>query len=194
MLISELPLAQLDAALLDRWVTRPDADLYALRTFTRVPDEELERVAAVLGVMNTAPRGALEFDDWVVTPAMVRHWQDTMHATGERTLMLVAEHLPGGTFVGYTEVFWHPQRAVLVQQGATAVHPAHRRHGLGRWLKAALLQALPEHNPQAQRVRTGNADSNAAMLGINRELGFAPAFTRDEWQGDTRALLGHATA
>lgn len=75
----------------------------------------------------------------------------------------------------------------LAYQGA--VHPDHRGQGLGKWLKAAVLLDLPGEFPGVQRVRTGNADSNAAMLGINRALGFAPAFGRTDWQGRARELL-----
>ncbi|WP_424952363.1 N-acetyltransferase family protein [Deinococcus sp.] len=189
MLISELRLDNLDRAQLRSWVQRPEDDAYALHRFTRIPDPELERVATIMEVMNTAPRGDLEFEDWKITPAMVASWQEMLAASGERRLLYAAEHLPSRELVGYTEVFWHPERAVLVFQGATGVRPDHRQQGLGKWLKAAVLQDLPQHNPAGQRMRTGNAHSNAAMLGINRALGFAPAFGRTEWQGQTEELL-----
>ncbi len=189
MVVSEVRLDALDHEQLERWVTRPADDAYVLHRFERVPEHELARVAAVMGVMNTAPRGELDFDDWTITPAMVQSWQDRLAASGERRLLYAAEHRPSGVLVGYTEVFWHPERAILVHQGATGVHPDHRGQGLGKWLKAALLQDLPAANPEAVRVRTGNADSNEAMLGINRALGFLPAFRRMEWQGEVRDVL-----
>ena len=54
--------------------------------------------------------------------------------------------------------------------------------GLGRWLKAAMLDKVLRERPQVRRVRTGNADSNAAMLEINRELGFEPRTSQIVWQ------------
>jgi mycothiol synthase len=192
MIISDLVLSGLAQAQLRQWVTRPDADAYALHRFRHIPEGELERVAAIMQVMNTAPRGELEFDDWTITPAMVRNWQENIEAIGEARLLYAVEHLPSRELVGYTEVYWHPERASLVYQGATAVRPDHREHGLGKWLKAAVLLDLPEAFPGAERVRTGNADVNAAMLGINRALGFEPAFGRTEWQGQTQELLTRA--
>ncbi|MFC4453351.1 GNAT family N-acetyltransferase [Deinococcus sonorensis] len=193
MIISELRLDGLDQGLLSRWVTRPHPDSYALHRYAHIPEHELARVATVMQVMNTAPRGDLAYDDWEITPAMVRRWQEMLVASGERRLLYAVEHLESRTLVGYTEVFWHPARASLVYQGATGVDPAHRQRGLGQWLKAALLLDLPAANPEGVRVRTGNAESNAAMLGINRALGFQPVFRRMEWQGETAKLTapGH---
>ena len=194
MIISELRLDTLDQAQLQTWVQRPEDDTYALHRFARVPDSEFSRVAAIMKVMNTAPRGDLEFDDWKITPEMVASWQEMTEASGEKRLLYAAEHLPSRELVGYTEVFWHPERAALVYQGATGVRPDHRGQGLGKWLKAAVLLDLPAHNPGGSRLRTGNADSNAAMLGINRALGFAPVFGRTEWQGQTGELVAAAQA
>lgn len=194
MRISELLIARLDAAQLQQWVTRRADDVYRLHRFDYVPPHELERVARVFEVMNTAPKGELEFDDWVVTPDFVESQQKAYAAIGGKTLLYVTEHVPSSQFVAFTQVGWIPQRAALVQQWGTGVHPDHRGQGLGKWLKAALLQDLPEHNPQAVRVRTGNADVNAAMLGINVALGFAPAFSRTEWQGQTQAILDAVSA
>ena len=192
MLISELRLDTLDHNQLQHWVQRPEGDAYALHRFTRIPEHELERVAAIMEVMNTAPRGDLEFDDWKITPTMVASWQAMTEVSGDKCLLYAAEHLKSGELVGYTEVFWHPERAALVYQGATGVRLDHRGQGLGKWLKAAVLLDLPAHNPAGQRLRTGNVDSNAAMLGINRALGFAPVFGRTEWQGQTEELVAAA--
>ena len=142
--------------------------------------------------MNTAPRGDLEYDDWVITAEMVGSWQQAQLKTGWQKLLYVVEHLPTAEFVGFSEVGWHPQRAALIDQQGTAVRADHRGHGLGKWVKAAILLDLPAHNPEGRKVTTGNADKNAAMLGINRALGYAPAFRRMEWQGQTTELLARS--
>ncbi|WP_148234901.1 GNAT family N-acetyltransferase [Deinococcus maricopensis] len=188
MISNELRLDALDAALLARWTARPDSEPYRLHHFTRIPEAYLERTAQVMMVMNTAPKGDLDMDDWTITPEMIRAWEDSVAAAGEQRHLMAVEHLPTGELVAYTEVFWSPQRAPLVYQGATAVRPDHRGRGLGKWLKASMLQHVRAHCPGAARVRTGNADVNAAMLGINHALGFAPFMTRTEWQGDVQAL------
>lgn len=66
--------------------------------------------------------------------------------------------------------------------GSIAVRPSARGQGLGKWLKAAMLERIPAEYAGAEYVRTGNAEENAAMLGINVSLGFRPWAQTTEWQ------------
>lgn len=90
-----------------------------------------------------------------------------------------------------TDVYWHPNRPELLQQGMTGVLPAYRNRGLGRWLKAAMLAKVLSDRPQIAIIRTSNADSNAAMLKINRELGFQPYLVQIEWQVTTEQVAAY---
>jgi GNAT superfamily N-acetyltransferase len=74
-----------------------------------------------------------------------------------------------------TEVFWSPDQSETLQQGDTGVFPEHHNHGLGRWLKAAMVEKVLRDRPQIKRIRTGNAPSNAPMLRINEQMGFKPS-------------------
>jgi mycothiol synthase len=113
-------------------------------------------------------------EDDHITPEKLQQVEELMLATGtERWTMYVREKT-SGKFAGFTEVFWNPNRGHLVQQGDTGVFPQHRNKGLGRWLKAAMLEKMIQERPAVKLVRTDNADSNVAMLRINHELGFKP--------------------
>ncbi len=133
-------------------------------------------------VMNSAPRGDLEFDDWTITPQMLRVWEAQLSAGGEVRWTAAVEDTRSGQLVGYSEVYWTPQRAAVLNQGATAVRPRARGLGLGKWLKAALLHQVTSACPGARWIRTSNAHENAAMLGINAALGFLPWAETTEWQ------------
>jgi len=71
----------------------------------------------------------------------------------------------------------------------TGVYPEYRGKGLGRWLKAAMLDRIMKEHPEIKYVRTQNADMNAAMLKINNDLGFQPYNAITTWQIDIDKVL-----
>ena len=62
------------------------------------------------------------------------------------------------------------------------------RPRLGQVGKAAVLQRLRDERPEVERVRTGNAFSNAPMLAINDALGFRVISAQTEWQANVSEL------
>ena len=67
-----------------------------------------------------------------------------------------------------------PSSARAAGTDDTAVVAAHRRRGLGRWVKVESLLRLQEDRPDVTLVTTANAEENHAMLALNRALGFSP--------------------
>ncbi|MER3442634.1 MAG: hypothetical protein C4333_00300 [Meiothermus sp.] len=114
-------------------------------------------------------------------PPVVKVWVWTVFGREKAT----------GRFAGYTEVTWNPHRPDLLQQQGTGVFPEFRGRGLGRWLKAAIIQKVLAERPEVSKIRTGNADSNALMLKINHALGFKPYLSRATWQVGLDKVLAY---
>lgn len=194
--VNRLLISDIDAGLLARWVDDGPkrASGYSLVAIDgRYPDDLIEQIASVHEIMNTAPRDGLDIEDFRVTVDHIREWEQTMIAAGAERWSLFAREDATGELIAFTETAWNPKVPTIVRQLGTAVRPDHRGHALGKWLKAAMLQRVLAERAGATEVRTGNADSNDAMLGINNQLGFRPHEAGTVWQVPierVRAYLG----
>lgn len=177
---SRLLTAEVDRRLLAGWIERAAerAADYSLVTWSgSCPEEHLDGYARVNEVMNTAPLDDVEFEHMVITPERVRAVQATFPARGIEPWTACARHDPSGELVGFTELRYNHHHPARAEQDDTGVDPAHRQHGLGRWLKAVNLLRLLDAHPEVEAVSTWNAESNDAMLNLNVAMGFRP------WQG-----------
>jgi GNAT superfamily N-acetyltransferase len=182
---NQLDLADLNRALVNDWIAlaQTSASDFELGLWDGAyPQSDIAGIISLFNVMNSAPRGSLQVDDFHYTEEHVRQEEKRLFARGTQRWTLYVREKSTGKFAGYTEVFWNPNRAQILNQGATGVFPEYRNKGLGRWLKAAMLDKVLRERTQVKYIRTGNADSNAPMLKINHELGFKPYISRCVWQ------------
>lgn len=183
---SRLFMADVDWMLMEDWIDRAaewatEYELLAMRS--PVPEEYLEPFARATRIMHTAPKEGVVEEDVDLTPGMWRDVERTQAARGSELHILVAVHRPTGSFAGYTIMDFqslHPRQA---RQWDTGVDPAHRKRGLGRWLKAAMIRHAREGFPAVEYVDTENAGSNAAMLNINLAMGFRTVRVSHAYQG-----------
>lgn len=179
---NQLLLADLDRAMVREWASLDPRGYRIEWIDSDVPERLMQNVIVAYDAMNSAPRGDSSMDDWHTTPEQIREWDRSRGATTRQRRLAVALDANSGETAGYTELVYDPQIPPVIWQQGTAVIPAHRGRGLGKWLKAAMLERAMSDWPLATIVRTGNADSNAPMLAINRRLGFRQAWAQAIWE------------
>ncbi len=183
---SELRLADVDWEMVNAWAqaggTR--ARRYRIEMIDGVfPDHLRADAAAFHHIMQTAPRDDLDIGDVTIDTDDIAELDLALIEAGrERWACFVRD--PHGNCVGGTEVTFEPWEPSTVLQQNTGIDAAHRGLGLAKWAKAAMLDRIRRDRPDAERVRAGNAFSNAPMLAINDALGFKVINTRTEWQAD----------
>ncbi|MCI2431569.1 GNAT family N-acetyltransferase [Candidatus Acetothermia bacterium] len=187
---NQLNLADLRKDLVRDWQARAPKTEFELGLWSGpYPEQEIEAIVKLREVMNTAPRDSLEMEDFHRTPEQLRQVEASLAERKTERCTLYVREKKTGKLAGYTEVFWSPFEPETLYQGDTGVFPEYRGHGLGKWLKAAMLEEALHDRPQVKRIRTGNANSNAPMLKINYELGFKPYKSWTAWQIELEKVL-----
>lgn len=188
---SELRLADVDWEMVDMWAHAGGerARRYRLEMIDGIfPDHLRADAAAFHHIMQSAPRDDLDVGDVTIgTDDIAELDRALIEAGRERWTCFVRD--PQGNCVGGTEVTFEPWEPSTALQQNTGIDPAHRALGLAKWAKAAMLDRIRHDRPEAERVRTGNAFSNAPMLAINDALGFRVIHTQTEWQADAAHVL-----
>ena len=149
------------------------------------PEDKLERTTTMFQVMNEAHG---ENPDHVLTAAQVRE-RDAKRVTGGigRWTMYI-ENGVSGEFAGFTAISLDPHEQEIIHQGDTGVPIKFRGRGLGRWLKAAMMEKVVNDLPTTRLIRTGNEATNEPMIRINRDMGFEPVKTFNHWKFDLDSI------
>lgn len=182
---NHLPTAEVDRDLLRAWVDEGPrrAPGYELVSWDGpIPDAHLDAFLELLLVMNEAPRDDLDMNDFTVTAKQWREAEARGAAVGEERWFLVARRSTDGVLAALHDLTWVPRFPNVMWIGSTGVRPEHRGQALGKWLKASMTLRVLDEKPDVADIRTGNADSNDAMLGINRAMGYRPLYGVTTWE------------
>lgn len=161
---SELDLETLDWGMVRDWASGAAPGVRMEFFPERFPDE---RLIEYLSIRNLFPdlgqaRETLEETranmDRMVGPDGLYH-----------TVLAVEED---GSVSGMTEMLWYPDRPEKAVQEFTGVAPDRRGRGIGKAVKAAMLEFVRDRHPELKAITTTNETRNAPMLSINERLGF----------------------
>ena len=187
--INQLDVAGLDGGLIQRWLeqSEPMKSKFEMGLWDgRYPDNYIDAVAALFqDVAKDSPRDNLDIEDMNFTAEIMRQMEQGMFARGDQRWTIYLTDRTNAKLAGLTEIMWNPNRKMIVNQGFTGVYPKYRNKGLGRWLKAEMMNKIQHEHPEVKFVRTTNANSNAPMLKINEEMGFKPYIANTIWQVET---------
>ncbi|MFB7668597.1 GNAT family N-acetyltransferase [Kitasatospora sp. NPDC056138] len=152
------------------------------------PDALVAGYARARTAIMDAPTGesSLQFPDWTVE--RVRQHEADLRERGEEQRIVVAVHESTSTVVGLTEMVISPERPTVGYQQETAVLPAFRGHGLGRFVKARQMQWLTAERPEIDWVATNTAADNSHMIRVNHQVGYRTNATVADVEAHVDAL------
>jgi mycothiol synthase len=143
---------------LRRWVDEAPADIIASYAHAR-------------SAIHDAPQGAsFRQPDW--TPERIRATENELREQNIEHRVVVAVQESTGDVAGLTIVNFTQHRPHWASQQDTAVLKQHRGHGLGRFMKAAMLRWLVAERPGLELAYTTTAADNTHMIRVNHALGY----------------------
>ncbi|MCX4748166.1 GNAT family N-acetyltransferase [Kitasatospora sp. NBC_01287] len=174
MVLQVLPIASTPAQLWD--VPVPTG--YRLEQWTGVtPEPLIDSYAVARQAIEDAPLGRTSYLPTPWTPARIRETDRELAAAGTEQLVVVAIEDATDQVVGVHVIHRPPHRRELGLIQDTSVPAAHRGHGLGLAMKAAMMRRLTDERPEMERILTTTATTNTHMIGINEALGYHAART-----------------
>ena len=172
-----LMMANVDWNLVENWIVQarkrnPSLEL----VFKRQVDDsmipglamvslEIERDLAYLNGNQLDISYEFEVEEWK------RRQLEAVSPNQSRIFLFV--HDGCGEIVGYSNISIQNSDLTFARQGMTALKKDCRGAGIGKLIKAAMLQFIRHNHPEIVKVSTGNNDLNAPIVAINEKLGFS---------------------
>ncbi|MCG3225658.1 MAG: GNAT family N-acetyltransferase [Candidatus Heimdallarchaeota archaeon] len=171
---NRLEMADVDWNMMQEWIKAgpKKAPEVTIETFLDFCPEDIldEYVEMYTEALNMQPMGEIESRANIDGEAR-RKFEKRTKDIGQTNYVMISRE-KDGRISGMTEIYFDPREGDRMFQGLTGVRPKFRGRGLGKWLKALMIVYIKENYPKVERIITGNAESNEAMLSINDRMGF----------------------
>lgn len=187
--VYRLFLNEIDPNLIQNWISRAkersqdyELELWENETST----EKIEQYITLYNdFVNSEPMGDLDYEEEEYTVERLQEDIAVNTRKGWIHWLLVARHKPSDTLAGFTEIVYTGFDKEMLLQFGTGVLQKHRNKGLGRWLKAEMIELIKAKMPDIKWIRSHNATINKAMTKINEELGFRVESFEEYWHIST---------
>lgn len=172
---NRLDFRKIDWRMIERWISEgkeKNSDMQTTLFENKLPEDFYEEYSPILSqLLMTMPFDDLEHGDIVITPEVLAEDQKKRDElkTEHHTFVVRA---PDGRLAAMTDVQWNPNRPTYITQLFTGVDPDFRGRGLGKLVKAAMVDFIKTKYDDIHWIVTGNANSNDPMLAINNKMGF----------------------
>ncbi|MEV4626675.1 GNAT family N-acetyltransferase [Micromonospora sp. NPDC049523] len=183
-------LQRLEVATTDRelWHVPPPPGYRAVRWVGTAPAALLESYAQARSAIHDMPSADWSYRPPSWTPERIRRAEADLRDRSVEQRVVAAVHEESGAAVGLTELEFYPHRPEFGYQQETAVLAAHRGHGLGRFIKAHMMNWVVEERPGTTHVWTTTADDNEHMRRVNKQIGYTTVRVTINVELETDAL------
>ncbi|MFB4278297.1 N-acetyltransferase family protein [Nonomuraea sp. MTCD27] len=181
---ARLPLAGADVAGLEELVRSPHPGYRLAAWDGMVPNELAETFAASRHAMDDMPMDEVDYGTVTWDVDRLREAARAIESRGERLHTVVAVAESDGSIAGFTELVVPGDGRGDAQHYGTGVLPAHRGHGLARWMKAEAVRQARERYPELDGLLTDTAEANRHMRAVNDALGYLPTHKKVTLQLD----------
>lgn len=171
-----LELKNVDWKMVDQWLEIPSKNDtgWSVETHTKVTDQFITDVLDLSFAIHNDLININHNDTKILMEAEEKGWRDSgkyLEKFMKHYYCLLVKDSDGKT-IGYTEAGIGHEDNTKLSQYVTGVAKEHRGKGVGKYLKALMLDLVRTKHPEVTYITTGNNDMNAPMLDINTKLGF----------------------
>jgi GNAT superfamily N-acetyltransferase len=170
---SRLELEDVDWDLMKSWVEegKKRAKGVTIKSFNKCPEDIIDEFTAMITEAGrTQPQGDTDYKA-TFNRKIRREWEEYHEKMDCIRYTLIAME-KDGRLSGHTEIAYYPSYPEIIFQRGSGVRPEFRGEGRGKMLKAAMLLYIKDNYPKAKKMTVSNAEVNAAILSINKRIGF----------------------
>jgi mycothiol synthase len=156
----------------ERWDVPVPPGYRLTRWIGTTPEDLLGSYAAARPAIRDAPHGENSYRETAWTAELIRQTERELADNGVEERVVVAIAVDTGEVAGVTGILNYPHRREFAYQNDTSVPAAHRGHGLGRVMKAAMMCWIADERPDIELVLTTTGADNTFMLDVNLAIGY----------------------